>query len=450
VSQVLTAVAAVLIALVVLWCGRRDVSRPAVAFGVPWFSFLALAQLRLTDVERPWSTGFTLVAFGGGLAFVVAALLAGGSAGVRGTFRIERDRVNARRLIVAAVVLILAAVASAIYRAHVIGGVPLLSANPDEVRFRAIRNGDSALPGWSSALTGGFYIGLWAALAAIWVLAPRVRRRQLAPLWLLAAGALFGVALEASRNLVLFAVVVPALGAYLLTRARGKRGQAGWLAAAVCVLLVGVGGLYLLRLARGDGAANTYLSQQIDEQPAPVRPLVPLYVNGVFPIEAARRVYEAVPGRLPYELGGASFMSLPDRAFPKGKSQYPRHVSILMTTRGPEGITWTVASYQGRLLADLGWLGALLGSILIGLGFGSLYRWARGRDGFLPVAAVAYVAYYSAFMVYDNSLSFSVIAVYDLGVIALVSAYALGWTDRTVAAFKQARRSLAASERSTT
>jgi hypothetical protein len=153
-----------------------------------------------------------------------------------------------------------------------------------------------------------------------------------------------------------------------------------------------------------------------------------------------------VPTRIPYEVGAASFTSLPDRAFPEGKSQFPRAVAALMGTGG-SGLTWTVSSYQGRLLGDLGWRGVLLGSLLLGLGFGALYRWARGRTGFLPVAVIGYFAYYAAYMVYDNHLSFSLIVVYDLGVISLASAYAFGWTDKPLAALRQLGRGLAADER---
>ena len=440
----ITAAAALLVAGVILWCGRRDVTRPAVAFGVPWFAFVALAQLRLTDLEEPWDTGFTLLVFGGGLAFVVAAVLAGGTAGARGTIRIDRDQVNARRLIAGGIVLILAGVVAAIYRAHVLGGIPLLSENPDAVRARAFQNGQVVMPGWSSALTGGFYIGMWAVLAAIWALAPRVPKRRLVPLWLLALAALFGVSLDASRNFVVFSVVVPLLAAYLLARPRRARAHVGWVVAAACVLVLGVGGLFALRLTRGDVNARDYLSQQSDKLPAAVRPLLPLYVNGTYPLEAARRVYHAVPSRFGYEAGAASFASLPDKLFPEGKSPFGSHVGVLMTPHVVGEIKWTVAGYQGRLLADLGWQGVMLGSILLGLGFGALYRWARGKAGFLPLAVVVYFAYYSAFLVYDNPLSFSLIAIYDLAVIALLGAYSLGWTDELVAGVRRLGRRLTA------
>jgi hypothetical protein len=441
---VITALAAIAIAGVILALGYRDVTRPTVAFGVPWFAFVGLAQLRLTNVEQPWGIGFTLVAFGGGLAFVVAAFLAGGSEPARGSIRLNREMAAGGRLVIVALVLMAGGVVAVLYRAHLTHGVPLFADNPDLVRGRGLVGG--GMPAWSSALLGGFYIAFWATLAAIWVFAARVSRLRLVPLWLLAAAALVGIATDASRNLVLFTLVVPALGAYLLSSPERRRGNVAWLGGAVCVLIVGVGGLYAARLERGGGGAHTYIRDEIDKQPTLVRPLVPLYVNAAFPLEAARRIYKATPHRYPYELGAASLTSLPDKAFPEGKSRYPRHVSVLMSLGGA-GLSWTVGSYQGRLIADLGWEGVLFGSILLGFAMGGLYRWARGRAGFLPVAVIAYLAYYSAFMVYDNPLSFSVIAVYDLAVMSLASAYVFRWTDKPLAALRQLGRGLAADGR---
>jgi hypothetical protein len=152
-----------------------------------------------------------------------------------------------------------------------------------------------------------------------------------------------------------------------------------------------------------------------------------------------------VPDQIPYDVGGASLTSFPDKFFPEGKSRFGLHLAALMTPpEGTPGLTWSVGSYQGRLIADLGWRGVLLGSLLIGLLAGALFRWARGRAGFLPVILLAYLAYYSAFMVYDNALSFSLISIYDLFVVALMSAYCLGWADDALAAVRQLGRRLLA------
>jgi hypothetical protein len=427
-GAVLTTVVALLSAGAIVWLGRHDLSRPAVAFGAPWFGAVALAQLRLTELERPWSTGFTLAVLGGGLAFVVAATLAGGTAPARGALTVERRSVRQRRLVIAAILLFAAGILGAAYKARELGAIPLFADNPDAVRGRAFQEPGGALPAWSSALTNGFYLSLWCALAALWAGGPDSSRARSAGLWLLAAAALVGVSLEASRNLVLFAVAVPAIAAYILAPRPRAGVRWGWIVAAACVVAVGVGGLFVLRVMRADGGAATYVQREIERQPVVLRPLVPVYVNTVFPLEAARRLHRAVPARLSYGLGANSLTSLPRMLFPEGKPPYGETVTALMTTDEPEQLSWAVASYQGRLLADLGWQGVLLGSALLGLAFGALHRWSRARTGFLPLAVIAYVAYYSAFMVYDNLLSFTVIAVFDLAVIAVLAATARGST----------------------
>jgi oligosaccharide repeat unit polymerase len=163
-------------------------------------------------------------------------------------------------------------------------------------------------------------------------------------------------------------------------------------------------------------------------------------VNAVFPLEAGHRVYDAVPHRLSYGLGANDLTSLPDALFPEGKPNFGGNVAALMRTGEREQLSWAVATYQGRLLADIGWLGVVLGSILLGLAFGSLSRWARRRGGLLAVAMIAYLAYYSAYMLYDNLLSFTVIAVYDLLVVTVLTAYCTGRLDASARALAEALR----------
>jgi hypothetical protein len=430
-QSVLTAAGALLIAGGLLWLGRNDLTRPAVAFGVPWFGFVALGQLRLTELEQPWSAGFTAVAIGGGLAFVLAAIVAGGTAPARGAMRVDRDGLRERRLVGAAIVLIAAGVVGAAYKAHVLGGIPVLSDDPDVVRARAGAEGRIILPAWSSALTNGFHLGMWCALAALWVGRSSRSAASTAGLWLLAAAGLAGTSFDASRNVILFALVVPAIAAYLVARRRSII-QAASIGAAACVLTLGVGGLFVARVARSDSTALTYVEREIDRHPLALRPLVPIYVNAIYPLEAARRVYDAVPERLPYGLGANSLLALPDALFPEGKPTYSHNVAVLMDTGRKEQLSWAVATYQGRLLADLGWQGVALGSILLGLAFGSLHRWARNRAGLMPIAAIGYVAYYSAYMAYDNLASFTLISVFDLAVIAGLGVYCTGKPDPEV------------------
>lgn len=406
-----------------MWLGRRDLTRPAVAFGVTWFGVVAIAQLQLTALEGDWSGEFTAMVFGGGIAFVVAATLAGGTEPTRGTVELAGDEARPGRLAAAAVLLLAAGAAGAVYKADRLGGIPLLSENPDLVRGRAFTP-EGELPSWSSALTSGFYLATWCALAALWLRRGRLSRPAMAGFWLLALAGLAGVSLEASRNLFVLALGVPAIALYLLSRQRAARSQVIVAAVVAVFALVGVGGLFALRLAQADSGANRFIKAELERQPLIVRPLVPTYINTALPFEAARRMHEAVPGRYSYGLGANSLASLPNRAFPEGKAEYGYSVTQVMEY-GPTGrIAWAVAGYQGRLIADAGWRGVILGSLLLGLAFGSLHRWARSRTGLLPVGAVAYGTYYASFMVYDNQLSFSLIGFYDLAVLALVGAFA--------------------------
>jgi hypothetical protein len=417
-----TALAALAVAAVTGYLGRRDVTRPAVVFGVVWFGCVALAQIRLTQIETPWATGFTILVFAGGLAFMAAAVLGGGTLAARGRIVINRDAYQPRRLVLAALVLFAGGLAGVAYKASVLGGLPLLSGHADDLRANAFRNGQVAVPAWSSALTDGFFLAMWCALLALWLLRGKASRLTVAGLSLLAAASLFGVALLASRNTILFAIAIPLIAAYLLTPPDRRIARARVLAAVCVVLLVG-GGLFVARLSEHTPGRETFLDIEMQRQKLAVRPVVPFYINAVYPLEADSRLYRVVPDQEPYLDGGASLFSLPDAAFPHGKPPFGATLVSLMRSEKAPGLGWSVATYQGRLLADAGWQGVVLGSLLLGLAFGALYRWARARRGLVPVVLVGYLAYYTAFMVYDNLLSFSIIAVYDLGALALVALY---------------------------
>src|SRR3954469_21829904 len=61
------ALIALAIVAVTAYLGRRDLSRPAVVFGLAWFAFVAAAQLQLTPTEADWSAAFAATTIGGGL-----------------------------------------------------------------------------------------------------------------------------------------------------------------------------------------------------------------------------------------------------------------------------------------------------------------------------------------------------------------------------------------------
>lgn len=423
--RIVVGVVALAIAGGAAYLGRRDLSRPAVVFALSWFGFVALAQLHLTHVETDWSFSFAAATIGGGVAFIVASLAASGTAAARGAVRLDPDRYRTGRLVAIAVVLMLGATAGWIYKAHVLGGVPLLSSDPDAIRGRAF-GGGGELPAWSTALTDGFYLAFWILLAVArmrWGSLGRARRLALLAL---AAAALFGVALDASRNLALLAIGVPAVAAYVLSAQAARRQALLRAGAALLVVIAIVGGLFVARLAQGDAgnAGNRFIRHELDTHSVVLRPLIPVYVNGVLPLDGLQGLRQTIPERAPWGGGAYSLLSLPSRFFTHAKPQFGVAVANPLATRGAS--FWTVASYQGRAFADYGETGVIGVSVLLGLLFGGAYRFARGRTGIFAVVLIGYVAFYCAYLIYDNLLSFSLIGLYDLAVVLAAERLASG------------------------
>ena len=410
------------VALGAFLLSRDDLTRPAGLFAMTFFAFVALAQLRLTSFETTWTAGQAAVILGGGLAFAGTATVAAGWRPVRGSISLDVARYAPARLVWIAIVLLAGAVAGLIYKASILGGVPLLSDDPDVVRLRAYGSaGDVAVPAWSTFLTNGFYLALWCLLAAVGL------RRRASRMWtgavcLLAIAALAGAAAEGSRNIVLFALVVPVVVAYVLIPRWSPRQRlaAGMVA---LVLVAGVAGAFLLRT--GHGATRGFVDREVQSQPALVRPVIPLYMAGVYSLETLRRLMGSVPEQMRYERGTASLQALPDAFFPQGKYGYTAELTFL-THKLPDDPTWTVASYQGRPLADFGPAGVIGVSVLLGLLLGGGWRACRDRQTLLAAVGVGYVAYMAAFLVYENLLSVGLAAVYDLALLALIERFVRG------------------------
>lgn len=414
--QIATAVLAVGAAAALGYGGRHDITRPAVAFGVPWFAAVALAQLSLTDFSEPWDLRFSAVALGGGLAFVVAAILAAGTRGARGAIKppVPGDY-DSRRMLVAAVVLLLGGVVGWWLASRTLGGVPLFSGDIDAVRSRAYGESEVAIPSYVTFLTDGCYLGGWALLAFA-AMRWRSLSRGARALTLLGVGAAgVGALAGGSRNVLLFAVAVPLLVVYAATNPLPRRLARSLVAVGICMAVV-FSAFFLIR-TNANVATSGYLANELEKHPRVLRPLLPVYVAATYPLEAERRLLGALPDRFEHTGGSATLASFPDAFFPDGKAAYGPQLGALTNT-DENGLYWTVATYQGRTLSDFGSTAIFPFSILLGLAFGLAYRACRAGRGFLPLAGVAVLAYYSAFMTYDNLLSFSVIAVYDLTVVA--------------------------------
>ena len=423
VSAAIAACAGVALAITVVK-GRRDVTHPAVAFGVLWFLFTALAQLRLTPFEHAWSGGFAALVFAGAVALLSAILLATGGTCTRGSMFASRAQYDGSRLMLAAGLFIVAGVAGVAAKASILGGIPLVSGRIDVLRSSAYGSeGEIRVPAWSTFLTNGFYIAFWLLLAAIWCGWARSRQRRVivfAGLAVTVVGAFSG----ASRNALLFMLAVPFVAVYQACPRLSRRAVFG-VAGASLLTLIAMSVIFLVRAEQREAGRVTFLSQELEETPIAARPLLPLYFGGAFPFEAERRLAAAVPGEFGYGYGVSTLQGLPDAFFPQGKSPYREIVGELTYESSAESPYWTVATYQGRALADFGAPGVVLVSILLGLLFGGVYRACRGRSGLFPLAVLGYTAYYAGFLFYDNLVSLTAMSVaFDVVVLAVVDWFA--------------------------
>ena len=313
------------------------------------------------------------------------------------------------------------ALAGLVWKESILGGIPLFSEDADAVRGRAYgEGGGSTVPAPATFLTNGFHLGMWCLLVVAWRSWSSWAWWSRVALVVVVVLCLVGSAAGGSRNVLLLAVAVPVLVGYLATPRLPRRWAAGGV--AILLLLVAAASVaFTLRVDRASDAADTFLSREADRQPVLLRPALPAYFAGAYPLETLRRIVDAFPERHSYGVAGYSLASLPDRAFPDRKPDVVETFGRL-TYEGPGTPTWTVGTYQGRAYADLGLAGVLGSSLLLGILLGVVYRYARERPSLVACVAAAYAAYYAAFMVYDNLLAFTLVAVYDIAVLAAVAA----------------------------
>jgi oligosaccharide repeat unit polymerase len=397
---------------------RRNLVHPAAAFGLPFFFFVAAAQLHLTHFMHDWSASFAAMVLGGGALFCAGAFFACGTRAPRlNLARADYPRPN--RLLIAVVLLAIGAAIGWAYKSTIPGGVPVFSGHIDAERLRAHDAG--GFPAWSTFLTDGARLGSWLLLAYAYL---RWRESSRALRAAMIVGALLlalGSGLGASRNELVLTFAVPLIAIYAVRRTRGLR--LTWRPVVAGLLgLVLISGVYIYRVEQGPPDSYAYLNTGSGAPATLKRAVLPLFIAGAYPLEDERRLTEAMPSNYSFLRGAASLSSLPDFTLPGGKPL--GDILGALSVEESEGIHWTVGSYQAQAFADGGTLGVLLISLLLGLGLGCAYRSVRDRSGLFAIATTAYIAYVAAFMVYSNLLSFSLNPFYELAVIAGVDAWA--------------------------
>ena len=395
--------------------GRYDLSRPHVALPLAWYTAAAIAQLKVLDYETEWSPTASWLILTCPLLFALGSWTVSGGT-TRPTFAQPMELLNSlsrSRLVLAGLVLLAVGILGTYVKSRITGGLLLLSDDIDRNR------GGARVSGWVTLMTDCAFIAFWVFLLRLTRPGGRV--------WigLLAGSALFLVALNASRNVILLALLVPAVYCYLIGATSRLRGRAAvGVTAFVLICLLTASGLFYLRTSQHRGSAfeSYFYSDVVATTPVALRPLLPLYISMATPFETYNRITDVFPRAEGYGGGSFSTYGIPPVLNPIERTS-------LYERTGPlsRPYYFNVATYQAPLYADGGWAWVAIGSLLFGIALGAARTWLVVRRTAASIAVAAYLTYLTVFLVYENVFGlFTMSVIWDMIVVAGV----LGWASR--------------------
>jgi oligosaccharide repeat unit polymerase len=367
------------------WRRAPDPFSPLVAFPVCWLLGVALAQIRLLDVQQPWSGTTWLVMLWSPVAFVFGGIVGGNMATLAVKVNPHRRpfaetlsacaQSRGPRLLLSVLVGVgLAGVTYQFVSAH---DVPLFASHVDSAR--------TLLPGGPTIIS---LDALVVAATVALVLPERLMSRAALPYLAAAALALGALALTGGRGDLVVPPVVAGLSRWRL----GRR-PALWSLVAVAVLVLGVfSSIFYLRVGQEatEPFATELLGRVVYHMPAPLVPLFPLWVAVAMNFNSLARVVAYFPSHHAYGHGtydaGALHMFV-----------HPASLTAFQLTP-----PWTVFTFAGPLWGDGGFIALSLGAGLIGALTTFAYQAARrnGSIGYLLVSC--YMLFLAVFCLYQD------------------------------------------------
>jgi len=317
---------------------------PPVLFASLWLACVALAQIRILDLQRPWSRTTWLV-----VLVVPGAFAAGGLAAALFAPRIKRAPPGVHASMaripfrIALGGMLGIGFAELVHQFAAARTIPLLAENIDRARY--------SLPEGPTVVL----IDLLSVVSIVGLTYPRrLLARSAAPYLLLALTGFAGVALLGSRSLLAFPVAV-----ILVARMMHWGIRRPLLLACIAVLLLNLGAtLYYLRFRQAVHGGFDYdlFNHVLKETPFFLLPLIPVYLSLALNFEALARIVDYFPANAPYGHGVWSVDAL-DRVFHNARDI--RDIAIQLSP------PWNSTTFAGPLWADgglpwvLGGLGVL-------------------------------------------------------------------------------------------
>jgi oligosaccharide repeat unit polymerase len=354
---------------------------PLLAFCAAWTFAALLSQLHVLNGQRPWSNAMVAVAVSVPLAFLAGGLIGEGVAlRVAGAPARSRDAHGTKRLFhIVLVVFIVIGLGELAHQFVKVGGIPLLSANGNALRFNQ--------GGPTIVLTDLLTVAAIAALVRPRSLVSRESRFELT----VAAIALMGFALQAGRGSVILPIIAATAGRWLYW---GK--PKGWLlgAAALIAFVAVVFGFYVRTRQNPFNPFEAELYGEIlPGTPIFLQPLVPIYLALTTNFVALQGVVGHFPTIAPF--GHGIFDALGLNAVFTGA----QNISDVSATLTPPWVTSTVA---GPLWADGGFPVLVPGVAMTGFLSAGAFAAAIRTRSFRWSMVAAYLLYVALFGLYSN------------------------------------------------
>ncbi len=367
-----------------------------------WFMAIAIAQLRLSPYENPWTLKFWLIL---GLFFAVFVLVYLISARMwQKKLKESNDLIPANNILWL-IIIFLMAIASIITNAYIFhrfGTLPILSSTPDKMRF--IINRD-IFGLWEYA---SLFSRIFIPLTFIYFLQFKPKKWLKALLIAIIILGFVLLSLYASRLVIIFPILL-CYFSYLIIKIKEinfKRIVLASVAAVVVVLVISIA----IPAFRQSITYRDYLDPSAQDDPfgyiakiaglripKSLNFIVPIYIIPSFNLQAMMRAVDIYDSSKLYH-GGYELSTFNSALKIIHQSQTAIKIpwgTILLPW-------WVTATFLFGYFVDFGYVGIVLASIFWGILLSGLYVWAKKKPSLLSALLFAYFSFVVIMSIYTN------------------------------------------------
>lgn len=384
-----------------------------------WFMAIAVAQLRLSPYENPWTLKFWLILLLFFILFVAIYLISAKFWGKRIRERNALAWANNKLWLMLIFLMAITSIATNVYIFLRFGTLPILSTSPDKMRF-IINRDIFGLWEYASLLPR-----LFIPLAFVYLLQFKAGKWLKTVLISIIVLGFIILSLYAARLVVIFPILL-CYFSYLIFKIKEINFKKIVLA-SVAVVIVVLAISIAIPAFRQSITYHDYLDPDAQDDPfgyiakisglripQSLNFIVPIYIIPSFNLQAMMRATDIYDSSNTYK--GAYELSTLNPALklihqPKIDIKIPWDKILLPW--------WVTATFLFSYFADFGYLGIILAAAFWGILLSGIYIWAKKKPSLLSVMLFAYFSFVVIMSIYTNYFMRPELYL-DLGVIIAV------------------------------